>query len=1215
MGVLSNTIEMVEVNQPLNSACASIRLLVNSPDYAKQPWKYFQNIIEILNQHGIIPDTLTPIERDQLIRSFKVENVVDNIGTASAITTYVLSMLMIRQGQQLTGFTYNTVTGVGMLFSFGCALSFTSSSYDLLHAYRHSHFRLKLIECHQAQMILMLRLWLSELDETNISAAAIIDLLKQIADKQIEDLRKELKTLQLLKRSSLIQNNYEERGRIMEEIEDLDTQLTYTIHNKKKISKIDLKKQSKEKLLKKARLHQHTIVDILQRPLYHADIDYDHPQNTSVAQRYATLSSTSLYAKRYLNIKNLAAHYLFTQDPAPTLEGSKIKNDRDLARAFLTDRNIKRYNINSDIDENSEIFRGIFEIYHEKLTKLDKYRQYPKIDLKPDRHGKKISKPVFYLNSLKLEYIQILHELEVTDKQIHNHEDEIQAMHDEMNRSARPSAIKGDPKEVQQQTESAASTPTTMVLDDNSLLKQYALKAFDTGTAFMWKAEWNELKGFFLMIKRGISQGITQLMTPDEEKYAYKTQRLFYSDYHPRLWSYHIKKRIATLGPILKAIATVFFVIANIPYFIYYALKHFAHLLDGLQRVVDGIHKAVRDIDQALGWKKDDSLLYLITYPFIFWPLKVTWALTTFIFETLGGIAYWVLTAIRSAFMKTDFNIAQTSRAINPDWLANIVERLYIDARKNKLTHGYSYNMTVVFLYIVVLLGGVYNTFATLFAKINPFYPIGHDNIRSSRMQLVVAWGLFANWCIEVWRSFVTDPILSTFNQSIDEMHKVDAQQKSSLWYLYIVAKFFVLMIVNVLILGAYRFVKGLAKTAPLITAGVVVCSTVMPGISLPFFAFVFAPTIQMNLAVASMCGDITNGSHDLYNLANSLQKRYRLRVIEHAALDKLDDKTDLAEYKKWLTVFERIEDGRDIWAHHREKLSAHLNDYSSYTGYHVNNILQRYESWVANDTFDHSIARDMLASQLAYFFVNTSDQDIEGRTGAHMLSDYKALYNSFLVDKSIEAIAVQIVSSLPDYGKLTPEQRIDYVAGMSVLAGYDLSRALMKQIRDPYMKFYGKLRTSDEKAPKYALHLRHHDPLTGEIRTYKGVRDQHNPQLLYFTDKISARKLSFFEKIKHYCWIALADVQVINGYAFSGMTEFDRKDYYATWLNPINNVNLEKGLADVATTVDTAPQTTCLFSRGTYQYEKSAILAGTPHRCSPPKSPVTPTQQSLISF
>lgn len=1018
--------DVKQENQALNEACSSISALVKSPDYQKTPWLYFQRIIDILDEHSIIPDTLTPLERNQLMGSFKVENVVDNIGTSSAITTYILSMLMIRQGQNLGGFTYNTITGVGMLFSFGCALSFTSSSFDLLQEYRRVHFRLKLVEYHQAYMILMLRLWLESLSATDYAthAPVILDLLQKMSLQQIEDLKRESETLQLLQNSELLGNDYDEYECVAKEIADIDTQITMAEQNIKKIKKIDTHKKQSNTLNQDLSDHQHRINDILHRPLYDVALNEERQYDNSVSSRYGLLSSTSLYAKRYGHLKNLVAYYPF----ATSATGLGPATDAELAAYFLTEKNRIKFNIPEEITKDSRIFIGCHELYRAKQEKLGQYQQYPA--------GSKKSST--YLASLQIQYLQIQQELEIIDRQIAHHEDELDAL----NVPIQPSVQVATP--IMDSTSNDTKEPSLTA-------KTITLKPFEPRTAFMWKAEWEELKGFFLLIKEGFSIGVNQMMTPDEEKFQFRTQVQRYSVHHPRLWTYHIKKRIAQMSAGKKKFATALFVLASIPYFIYYACKHFSHLLDGLQAVVDGIHKPVRDLDRALSYRSGDRLWFVLTY-----PLKVAWALITFIPETLGGMAYWALTVIRSLLMKSNYTVAHTSRAINPSWLANWVEKEYIAALEYKQKDKYIYNIAVAGLYFVTLLGGVYNTVATFIKKIIPFYPTHDEHIRASRDQLKIGGRLFSNAVIAGYRYLIQDPITSAFKQSQDEHVRAQAKYPfksnpltSSALHIIIALKFIANFVLNVILLGTYRSIKGLAKTAPVITATVVVCSTLMPGISLPFFSFSFVASTQMKLAVLSMCGDCTNGSHDMYNLANSLKRRHRLRFIEHAALSMMKDKTNLEEYKYWLSAFEHIEVGALLFETMIEAAKQDSKP-AAYLKLHRERVLtKRSGIWIesAEKSDFESIARQLLAHYLAKHCIDSADQTLS------MSPDVYEEFYSYLFNKNaLYVVAKAIAARVPKNTSLSPAQSIDYIAGLSVLAGYDFSRSLMAQLRDNYL-------------------------------------------------------------------------------------------------------------------------------------------------------------------
>lgn len=633
-----------------------------------------------------------------------------------------------------------------------------------------------------------------------------------------------------------------------------------------------------------------------------------------------------------------------------------------------------------------------------------------------------------YKNNQCVRYLQVLHELENIDLQVSALESMI-----------KPIDTKAlTPGSVTQQVTLAAPVDLDMSVE---------LKPFKPRTLPLWAAEWKEIKDFFGLIKEGLGLGIDLFMKPDDEKFRYRTQVLGYSRYHPKLWGYSIKKENRFAVPHQKKMATFAYLLISIPYFIYYALKHFAYLLDGLQTVVDGIHKAVRDVDHVLSYRQGDGLRMMLTY-----PVKVLWALICFIPETLGGMAYWSLTAIRSAFMSSAYTVAHTSRAINPGWLADWVEVQYLQAHAQRKGNPLLYRVQIAVLYFITLLGGVYNTFATLIKKVIPFYPIQDQHIDASRHQLSIAGGLFKNSLISAYRYLVRDPITSTLKQSQQELHTYQQAYPfnaypltSLILHAYVGFKLVGNLISNVLLLGIYRTVKELAKTAPIITATVVVCSTIMPGFALPFYTLSFIPETQMILAVISMCGDCTNGTHDVYNLANNLKRKYRYQLIEHGALSQMQDKSNGDEYKMWVSIFEHIEVGHFMC----DALQGVVKQaYDSDSKYHAELVLGKRNSYVNDDLYEggeQGLARQLLAHHLALHCVNHL------KCNGQEIYTYDDYYYKFLNSQTISDMAVRIASTLPTNHTLTKEQQFHSIAGLSVLAGYEYSRCLLKQVVEAY--------------------------------------------------------------------------------------------------------------------------------------------------------------------
>lgn len=302
-----------------------------------------QDIIDIL------PEGITRLERERLISSFKVENVVDHIGTSSAITNYVLSMLMIRQGQRLGGFTYDAISNIGLIFSFGCALSFTSSSFDLLQDYRRVHFRLKLVETRQLWMILVIKLILSRIEDEGYASEAktIVDQLSEQANAQLKALKREYETLQLLVNSDFLGGDEAEQDQVSKELSDIDHKMTFTQHYIEKLATINIRQKENINFKQAFSDHAVKINDILHRPLYAVD-----RVNDAASNRFATLSSTSLYAKRNRLIHELAVLYPFTQESAKSYDTDEALSDEVILATSV-----------QAVSSDSVIFKGCADSY------------------------------------------------------------------------------------------------------------------------------------------------------------------------------------------------------------------------------------------------------------------------------------------------------------------------------------------------------------------------------------------------------------------------------------------------------------------------------------------------------------------------------------------------------------------------------------------------------------------------------------------------------------------------------------------------------------------------------------------------------------------------------------------------------------------------------------------------------------------------------------
>ncbi len=1191
---------------------------------------YLKNIHELLQKHNLTPNTLSLLELGNLLRSFRVENIADNFGTSCAITGYLLGMHLVSTGADLGNQTYSMLTNIGLMFSFGCAMSFTSSAIDQVHEYRRAHARLKNIQHNQQMTKFMIRSW--ALEQEN-SPAEMLKLFQTMAKKQIEALEKQKDTLELLERhafkrkdmaavdliegeleslrteltesarenlsmieemisesNKIKQGNYDE---IKTEFDQDDPELSRHMPEKHKIDAIssmrkntgirekntDLLKVKQAtkieqaiKLKEEINEYKRSIIDVLHRPLHNGKTSYKNAGKNNNYKNTNNYPSTALYKQRIDIIVQLATVYPFTNDQAQ----AQAQSDTDLMTLFISSEDAKTYQV---AEPDASCYQGISQAYAKKREKLDKYAQYP--DNQDSTQKREVARRKA---DLQIHYYHLLDQLKTLNEQIAHHEFKLTGIGSIKIALKKTIQIKNEAPILIAQTgrinhsKNLPSSPnipdTPLATDDTASHVTQSLlfhtKTPDTQTTFQWRTLKCDLLDYPTTVASGLNLGIEQYLSPDHKKYQYLTQIKGVRPWSWRVWGYHVKNLRLKMGR-FKSILTPFILFSSLPYFLYYGLKNFGNLLDNLQKVVDALHKSVRDVDQALDHREGDSILVSI---FIRFPLKLAWAAIVFVPETLGGLAYWMLSAVATLFLKSNNNIAQTARAIAPDFMADYIEDVYNRPNRTRFR--------VFGLYVLTFFGGVLNIVLTPIRKIvlpilsiliaitNKFIGIftkkhripavvNKNNIQHSRNQLNT--GLRLIW-LKIKSGFMhlfAAPFMSLLKQSKEMWELVDARYPhhflqspvsfaiALLKKAWICLKFLFCFLLNVLFLGTLKVGINIAKTAPAITATVITCSTLFAGITLPFIGTIAVTgSAQMKLGIAALCGDFTNGSHDIYNLSSIILRKNHLKTIEYAALSKMTGVSNLILFNQWKEIYERVEEGKVFIANmHKKEKSGE----QSYTQFHISTTKKALE--------DLNV-KNIIASHLAYFLINTADRGHPGRTHDILKQQYEKLFVQFQKNTLLDQM-VSSVTSNPKYMQLSDEEKSHYLLSMAAHIGHDYSRALVAQVYEHYIE--------KQKTPTmhpYTLCI-----VNTNGTTFNGQRDSQNPDVFLFENNIQARKLSLWEKFL-YLFIPKPE-NVIGEYALSATdlsqscTFPQKQTTYFAWMSTLHAVDLNAGLVEVA--------------------------------------------------
>lgn len=1050
--------------------------------------------------------------------------------------------------------------------------------------FRRAHARLKNIQHNQTIIELSLRSWIYKQHQalyntgtTNKNIISTLNALKIAANDQLAALRQEHGALTLLQQHHMSKKDFvhkesQEIERIDEAIDHIE-KLIVSI-GQENIAMIDRLIQREQKSIFCAEHHDHDrteepqknakflyinsesaqikkhireyeqrLIDVLHRPLYNGKTDYRDKGKHNSHQDSIEMMSTSLYSKRAQILREMAIYYPFTKKI-----NFKPNDSVALANYFIFYTQFdEKYRIKAT-DNN---FNHTADTYAALEQKLSQYNQYTYTE---DDGEKEIERRV---RIFQIHYLHLLDELNTLDAQINNHEqrlDSMEVLKAQFDMQYNPQEPQKTVSPITVPRENPNHIPETETADAASIF--FDTKSPDSQTWIKWERLAKEFRGFFTTWGRGIGTGIKKLLTPDEKKYLYLTQQKKVSTFHPRLWGYHCKTFIKWLdkkSTTLAYIATAFYLIFNIPYFLYYGLKRLGRLWDNLAKVVNALHKGVRDIDQALSYAHGDNLFFAPCR----YIARLVFSVITAIPMMLGGGAYWMLSLFGDLFLKTNNNIAQTAREIMHDDHADYIQRMYRYAREVYKEDGSTskYVAKIALLYLATAFGFVYNIVWNILNKL-PLWTSDLKDIQHSRTQLSTTGNILLFQIKTGIYLLFLEPVTSLWKQTLADIELVQARHHTApIWryasYGWLWVKFISFVLLNSITLGLLKTVLNILKTAPVVTAGVITTSTLFAGFTIPGLAVIsFTGTPQMALGIAALAGDFLNGfMHDTYNLANTLNQTERMKVIEKAAHEKTFgkgedvfvksfDEASLITFNEWKEIFARVEDGK--------LMSQSIDD--KYKNVKKGNYTYSYadKSKDALNALSHNHdenARRIIALHLAYFLINTADRDKDDR---QKITDeqFMSLYDNLNCHSTLSHITQSIVCS-QKYKNLIPKEKQHYLLGMAAHIGHLFAKQLVKQVHQQYRATLS-----------YSLYL-----VDNTGKSIRGERDQTNPQQFNFADGITAIKMTLWEQ---FCYLfKKIDRNIMDGYKFTNLER--EKKYYTAWMSPVHQVDLTKGLKNVA--------------------------------------------------
>lgn len=1019
-----------------------------------------QRLHRILSS-DIVAREMSALELDAQMRSFFVENPIDNLGTATAMVSYGMAMNIILNDKSATLAThalFNTVTNIGLMASFLCGLSFTSSAIDQVNEVSRAHLRTKNEIYHMQFMHLLLRSMLCDLGATEK-----IDYLIRIAQSELRVLEECKGSSELLLHSSSVRRHApEEIARIQEEIAlyrrkiaQGKEQLAALQALKKNIptsNTPEMNHADKEKLKHEVEAQRKKIIDILKRPRYNASVDYSDVHETENDQSYASMASTSLYAKRRALIAKLAVYRQLVRN----FDATNI-TDASLMQDLYTDH--------PEIQQEAALyFTGLQE-------------DFCRVRLQHIPQDK---------NRIKATCLRLLEDYHHLQAQINYYVGYCEGLASISNKL--DSAITILPQAPPLQPAGNTAPPKKRRIA--------FLKPIDTRTTALWRNEGREIALFFQTLRVGIGAGVEKLLENHDN-----ITDIF------GIINKWIKRGIRAVKnvPVLWHLLAFIYVICSIPSMLYHAFSNFSDLLRNLKYVVDTLHKSVRDVDQALRYHPDDQP---VLRPFK-WVVQMAWMAVTLPFEIAGGMLYFFLSLLRSDGKVSDIAYAITP----PTWAAWIHE-------KSKTAGSFG----ISGLYLLTFIGGIVNTCWSPIKRLFSIFEIRRnpDAIQSSRDNVWAAWTLFTSKVSNAWYTLIEQPVVSAWTQVQEENERTSAKwpfrSHPFRWIAKNVfktpIKFIISVFLNVFIRTAYVSVKTLAQSAPVITASVITVSTLMTGIPFPvnlLLTLEFGRSTQLWFAMAVTCGDATNGTHDAYNLANSILRNQQNERAEKRAVEAMKGCREDQKFSRLRTFFERVEEGKALA---EKNLQVNLDkEQADYKKAHLTTMRAVIEN--KNLIINAELVKTLLSRHLAYFLVNTAKYKTQAQ--------YEAFFGAFMQNKNIEDMAAKIYTQMNEvHQSIVSKENLHYLLSTTTLVGFD------------YAKQLNNLRYQSYREDAIYLYING----TERGNRIKFVRNPENPAE-YMAKKpgyenVRATKISFFDWVKS--WF-VADPSIVNGFKISGLT------------------------------------------------------------------------------
>lgn len=1142
----------------------------------------------------------------RLFQAFLAENTIDHLGTTTALPTYVAGwVLEVRYGLDLgraAGPAWFALLGeVGTLFTLSCAISFMSSAYRDIQAWAENFRQLKADWFLAEEQLLIFKKRFCVLPDAeremyrNALSGVIVDALTAARQQRL--------TVERFVKSSFMRKYFERRMQYVQQRNKLDEWIARLEQMQAEIARFSEDTQNPTQQLVAIDREIDAWIEQQQNVLHkarHSETQVDYTSGADNSALHAGMQSTALYAQRAQHLFEMFTYYPLVALSSQQQDKLEFNAYKKHLEALLKEEGIHQVPL--------ALANHAYEAYTEKWEALSQY------DVVSETTGgipTQARQKQYDLLRCEYRMAYVVAKQKMRDSQVAITEIEVRikqlALLKELKKPAAVESSHSEPEEALQPllAESRSSGQSVQtdekprdLFDQNGDLdamdkpqgssaqperteRRFFLKGQDSQTTVRWRKEWQEIRAFIRTFTQGLGVGLAQLLEPNEAAYE-KSQAAHAGKWFAGLRNvlsnpgYYPKKMICSMdewgpaGRALSFVPKVLLMVLQIPYFMYYAFTHLPVLFFHLKFAMDAIHQTVRHLDAALIPKAGEPWWAYLLIPIRF-VAKIALNLVTWPFEALGGLGYVLLGPFAQRIELTQ--IAQATTRISGTVAA-------LEQHRKDSHYGPFVDRLAKFsIWCVVAAGTLLNLITTPMRRILNFFSISGVSVPPSevnyaRTQLKTLWQQGSITGRAFFNDAFIEPSIS-LGYYLQQRYREVGQRYDLHYYrigllkyphfLVITLQGIGLFVTNVLVLGLYRVIKNLLSTAPLVTVAVATTSALFPGgiivtaLATAGVTWTANATQLTAFTLIPLAGDTVNGLvHDTYNLADTLvtqdwQNRVQRRAMEAMVQQGLDwQDPDL--YQQYQQAFAQAQWGEQ-WQ------QSMVQKRGKYTQQGVENNTSNKKNYthafITEPCFDSAQPPDvtaMLAAQLAYFLVNTSDRRQETEiASAFFLAQYESLKTYFAANVRVDAMAAAIEGQLELTANVAQQSTLQYnrALGLCSTLAFDYAYQLNAQRCDDW----------DAKSTQaWGWFL---VSACGQVLEGK----YHNNQIQFEDNGVTytATSLSWWQRL--WAWVTGTSSNMTHGYQLkdNNGNVLAKKEWSLMWQNSRECVDLNQGLLRAA--------------------------------------------------